>query len=775
MAGNHSDTPIRGAGADASLWIESPEVRSGPVARVSLIAAVEGEFSFALPESLVGRVEPGKRVLVPFGKAREPQPAMCVGVAQETWTSALRTVADVLDDRRLLDDGLLELGRWISRYYFCPLGRTLAAMVPEPVRSQSGFHTLRLVSLSSSGSSSEAGPQSPAPKSKLSPQRRTVLETLAAEGKAVEWDALLERAGVSGGVLSAMVKAGLVTVETRREAPAAPNFDQPGEEPPFELNPQQRAAVDAISSAAKDGAFRVMLLYGVSGSGKTEVYIHSIRSVLARGKQAILLVPEIALTTQIVQRLASRFRDVAVIHSGLTGVQRSLTYAAIARGEKRVVIGTRSAVFAPCPDLGLIVVDEEQEPSYKNQQSPRFHTRDVAIKRAQMLSIPVVLGSATPSLETWHNCQRWPHFARVDLPSRIAGLPMPAVEFVDMSEERKQRKGLHLLSQKMESALSEVLGRGEQAVLLLNRRGYASYLVCSVCKQPVVCPNCRVNMVFHQSTGKAKCHYCSAKMLVPKRCGNPSCPGTLIRFGMGTQRVEEELNAKFPSLRLARADSDTMTHTRHYEQLVRDFSERKIDVLLGTQMIAKGLDFPFVSFVGVVSADTSMSVPDFRAAERTFQMITQVAGRAARAQAGGRVVVQSLAGESAALRFAAKHDYTGFAEQEVAIRQRLGWPPFSRLARVVVAHRSPTQARAEANKLVGTIRDFLTTQALKADVLGPQSAPLARLRNMYRFDFLIRASNAGRLLEVLDALRSNKLLTPNTRFSQVDVDPVALL
>lgn len=750
--------------AGPSLWIETAETRIGLVARVAMIAAVDGEYSFAIPPELADRIEPGKRVLVPFAKAREPQPAVCVAVADEPWTSTLRPVADVLDEQRLLDDRLIELGRWMSRYYFSPLGRSLAAMVPEAVRSRSGFRKLRIVRRTDAE-----------PANKLSPKQQAVVQALAGAADGIEHAALLEKAGVGSAVVSNMIKAGLLSVETRREAAAAPDFDRPADEPSFELNDTQQKAINTIASAGTTGAFSVLLLFGVSGSGKTEVYIRAIRSVVARGKQAILLVPEIALTTQIVNRLASRFRDVAVIHSGLTGVQRSLTYAAIARGEKKVVIGTRSAVFAPCPNLGLIAVDEEQEPSYKNQQSPRFNTRDVAIKRAQMLGIPVVLGSATPSLETWHNCDRLEHFQRIDLPARIAGLPMPQVEFIDMRVEQAQRGGLHLLSERMETELAGVMARGEQAVLLLNRRGYANYLVCSRCRQPVVCPNCRANMVFHQSTGKAACHYCSARLIVPRSCGNPACGGTLIRFGMGTERVEEELGKKFPQLRIARADSDTMTHTRHYEQLVRDFQERRIDVLLGTQMIAKGLDFPDVSFVGVVNADTSMSLPDFRASERTFQMITQVAGRAARARAGGRVIVQSLQGESPALQFAADHNYEAFAGHELEVRRRLGWPPFTRLARVVVSHRSRTQAEAHADKLADAIREQITERKMHADVLGPQSAPMPRLRNLYRYDFVIRAGHAGALMAVLESLRGGKILTPNTRFALVDVDPVGLL
>jgi len=309
----------------------------------------------------------------------------------------------------------------------------------------------------------------------------------------------------------------------------------------------------------------------------------------------------------------------------------------------------------------------------------------------------------------------------------------------------------------------------------LNRRGYASYLVCSRCHSPIVCPNCRANMVFHQTTGKAMCHYCHARMIVPTRCGDPSGGGKLIRWGMGTQRVEEEVRKKFPDARVARADSDSMTRIGNYEQLLHAFARRETDVLVGTQMIAKGLDFPAVAFVGVVNADTALAVPDFRAAERTFQMVTQVAGRAGRAGTSGRVVVQSLAGYTPALQYAAGHDYESFARHELTIRQRFGWPPFSRLARVVVSHRSQTQARREAHDLVHRVRQHLAEHASPADVLGPQTAPLQRLRNLYRYDFIIRAANASRLMEALDRLRHEGILKPAARHILLDVDPVSLM
>ncbi len=748
------------------LWTEAPEMRVGPVARVALTVPIDKPYTFAVPDALVNVIAPGKRVVVPFGASDRPTPAFCMAVAHERWTSTLKPILQVLDDDRLIDDALLALGEWIAHYYACPLGRTLSAMVPEAIRNQRGFKTVRTCRLRSDATGVE--------KPRLSVKRRAILELLAAHPAGLDEQTLLEKADAGRSVLNGLVKGGIVEVATRRVPAPPPNFDQPACEPSFELTETQQRAITRINALADERAFRCVLLYGVSGSGKTEVYIRAMRHVLAQGRQAILLVPEIALTTQLLDRLASRFQDVAVIHSGLTGSARSLTWSAIAAGTKRVVIGTRSAVFAPCPDLGLIVIDEEQESSYKNLQAPRFHTRDVAIKRGQLASIPVVLGSATPSLETWHNCERLGHFEKITLPTRVGGLPMPDVEFIDMRYEARAQKGIQLLSNRSTHLLEETLDRGRQAVFLLNRRGYASYLVCARCRQPIVCPNCRVYLVFHQTTGKAMCHYCQARMVVPTRCGDPSCNGKLVRWGMGTQRVEEELCRKFPAARIARADSDTMHHARDYETLLRDLSDRKLDVLVGTQMIAKGLDFPSVSFVCVVNADTTLAIPDFRAAERTFQLVTQVAGRAGRAESGGRVVVQSLAGMNPAVQCALHHDYESFVSHELAIRKRIGWPPFARLARIVVRHRSQVQGLQEAQRLADAIRAFVTDQGLPADVLGPQSAPLARLRNEYRFDLLVRAAHAGRLMEVIDRLRVEHVLKLTDAHTLIDVDPVAL-
>jgi len=751
------------------LWAERAPVRQARVASVALLAPIDRLYSYAVPDDLADRLQPGQRVEVPFGKRDRPALGFCVAVSQEPWSGPLKYVRAIVDPVALLDAHLLELGRWISRYYCCPLGRTLAAMVPEPVRARSGFRTVRRVRLV------EPPEQVRRAHRRLGPKQERLLRYLAERDEPVDLSQIREAIDVAPATVAAAAKRGWVEITVCREPAPGPSFERPLVEPDFELNPDQQAAIRRLEGILASEEFRAVLLFGVSGSGKTEVYVRVMRRVVEADRQAILLVPEIALTAQTVHRLASRFRDVCVIHSGLSGSERSLSWYQIARGEKRVIIGTRSAVFAPCPRLGLIVVDEEQEPSYKNQQAPRFHARDVAIKRAQLASVPVVLGSATPSLETWTNAHRHERYECIRLPRRVAGMPLPTVHVVEMRSEHRIRKGVHLLSRLMERKLAEALERGEQAVLLLNRRGYASYLFCPSCGRRVVCPNCKVNMVFHKTIGQAVCHYCRARFNVPRTCPDESCRHKLVRFGVGTQRVEEELIRKFPSARIARVDTDTMRRAEQYERLVEDFEHRRIDVLAGTQMIAKGLDFPFVSFVGVVSADTALAIPDFRAAERTFQLVTQVAGRAGRGPVPGEVVVQSFATDLHAIRAAVAQDFEQFARTELATRRTLRLPPYARLTRIVLSDPRDSRVRAEADRLAERIRETIVAIGSQADCLGPSKCPLERLRNRYRYDLVVRAPTARAMQEILDRLRGQGDLTARVKGFIVDVDPVSLL
>ncbi len=740
------------------------------VASVVPVSAIDRVYSFAIPESLLAMISPGQRVRVPLGRHDRIVEAFVLDISECDWNNTLKFIESPVEDQNWLGRHLLELGRWISRYYCTPLGRTLSAMVPVVVRKRSGYRRVRYVWLD--GSLEDILRSS----ARIGPKQRKLLESLPAGGEAVRADEICKQIEVSTATLRETVNKGWVKQRIEKHPRPAPNFDRPVEEPDFTLNSEQQQACAEIGEYIDRGEFKVLLLYGVSGSGKTEVYIDAMKRAVSKGRQVIVLVPEIALTTQLVHRFASRLRDVAIVHSGLSGTERSLTWNAIHTGQKRVVIGARSAVFAPCQDLGLIVVDEEQEHSYKNQQSPRFHARDVAIKRAQMLNIPILLGSATPALETWHNCRVHDHYRAIHLTRRVAGLEMPEVEIVDLRYEEKSRPGFHLLSRLLEKRLRDTLSNHEQAILLLNRRGYAPVLYCPRCKRRVLCRNCKASMVFHRLTGEAVCHHCHAKMPAPQWCADPSCATRLVRFGLGTERVEEEIRHKFPVARVRRVDSDTMENVREYEKVLAAFEGREFDIMIGTQMVAKGLDFPFVSLVGVVSADTALFLPDFRANEGTFQLVTQVAGRAGRAKTGGRVVVQTLMGDLPALQAAAQHDYDSFAEHELKVRRETRMPPFSRLTRWILSDTSESKLKQAARDFATVLRDACAhIGSASAEVSGPFPSPLERIRKQYRYDILLRTGSAEDRIQLLNYLRHERKLKAKVQRMVIDVDPVSLL
>ncbi|MCH7702400.1 MAG: primosomal protein N' [Planctomycetes bacterium] len=771
------------ANSTAPLWIEEGETKVGPVATVAPLIPVDKRYSFAVPPRLSGQLQPGQRVLVPLGRANRATVAFCIVVEQRPWKSTLKEITELVDEVSYLPADLLELGEWISRYYACPLGKTLSALVPESVRQQAGFRTIRFAALApecqSGGTVWYARPwetqQSDAPRPRVGRKQQAILDALGRASERVEVKSLLDQTGASGSTLRSLATRGWITLSSERRAADAPSFDLPSEEPSYSLNPEQDAAVERMRDCVDRGEFAVTLLHGVGGSGKTEVYIRVMQHVLAQGRQAIMLVPEIMLTTQLVKRLASRFRDIALVHSGLTGAQRSLLWREIAAGNRPVVIGTRSAVFAPCPNLGIIVVDEEQDGSYKNLQAPRFHVRDVAVKRGQLLGIPVLLGSATPALETWHNCDRLEHFTKIELTKRVRDLPMPQVEIVDMQREIEQAGRNVLLSQALTRKLSGALERGEQALVLVNRRGYAMWLYCPSCQLVQRCPNCTANMIYHRSRRELLCHYCSRRIPAPTHCPTASCNAELVPRGSGTQRVEDRIRSLWPDANIVRADSDTMSHRREYQKIIADLEARRIDVLVGTQMIAKGLDFPFVSFVGVIAADVGAGSADFRVAERLFQLVTQVASRAGRAETRGEVVVQSMDPDSPALRAALHHDYAGFAAEELSFRKACNYPPYCRLVRFLVADRRQDRARSECEALATRCRERLSSLGRDpADVMGPTACVLERLRGRYRFHVLLRAESGDALAKLLADLRAHDALTCRAQSMMIDVDPISM-
>ncbi len=571
-----------------------------------------------------------------------------------------------------------------------------------------------------------------------------------------------------GLALAAMTPALLRKPRTRMRKPRATQLaaEAPPALPddPLELTAAQSAALQAVVSCA---AFRVFVLYGVPGSGKTEVYVRAIRSAIASGRQAILLAPEIALATQVMDRLTRRFERVAVLHSRLTASQRRSAFDAIAQGRIDLVIGTRTAVFAPCPRLGLIVVDEEQDASYKNLASPYFHTRDVAIKRAQLEAIPAVLGSATPSLETWHNATHLPHFQLLRLAQRVPGAQPPRARAVQIGGGQS-RPG-RLLSAELAEALRASVEAGAQAVLLHNRRGHSVWLSCSRCGLLLRCTRCGAALVDHRREDALKCHRCGKREPRPRQCLDNSCRGELQRGGLAIQRLEEEVRELLPGARLLRLDRDTMRRREDYLEALRRFEAHAADVLLGTQMVAKGLDFPLVNLVGVIDADAGANLQDFRAAERTFVMLMQVVGRAGRRAGDSLALLQTREPRSPLIQQVLRGDYAAFAASELRVRAALHEPPFMRLTRVVLSDARPGRAREESEQLVQRLR--VHVGRLHAGILVDEAAPclVQRARGLQRYEVRIRTprdASVHRLLLMLEQARQS----PRVQRWVVDVD-----
>jgi primosomal protein N' (replication factor Y) len=783
------------------------EAAAGPapegVVSLAMNAAVWRTFDYLWPaEWPAPRV--GMRVRAPFGRGNRLALGFVAGVAGPSAGAAgqgaagagrvLKAVGELIDSGPLIDESLWKLAQWISHYYLAPLGPVLAAMIPSAV-GRAGPQTETVVSLAEApahapgeapspggrsppctASVSPAGParqaarQAPKrPAVRLGPRQKRMLdELLEARRQGVESlpeEELLRHGGAGRESLKALVARGLVRLQTR-PAQVPELAGQTAAADPFELNEDQQVVLDALGEPLA-GGFSVTLLYGVTGSGKTEVYIRAIRRVIDAGRQAILLVPEIALATQTLQRLVERLPRVAVLHSGLSDSQRGFYHEQIRTGRAAVVVGPRSAVFAPAPNLGLVIVDEEHEGSYKQDNAPRYHARDVAVMRASLAGVPILLGSATPSLESLHNVQQG-RYRLLRLPRRVRHLPMPRLQIVPLRKEMTPGR-IELLGKTLTLKIAAALDRRRQVILLMNRRGYASYVFCPACHWIYGCEHCSRAMVYHRATDLALCHYCGHAAALPERC--PACKGKLLLFGYGVQRVEGELARKFPAARVARMDSDTMTSPEQFQSVLGRVAAGEVDILLGTQMVAKGLDFPGVLLVGVASADTSLAIPDFRASERTFQLVVQVAGRAGRGNEAGEVVVQTLHEQEPAIVFATRHDYDGFAAREMPLRKEANLPPYSRLVRFIVRHRDASRAREAASKLAAAIRPLLPA-GVRVD--GPQEAGVRMVRNQFRFQLLLTASRAGL---VQDALRPHmERLTAGLGAEVLpDVDPVNLM
>ncbi len=780
---------------------DRPDRPVGPFAVVALENALDKTLDYGIPRRLLGRLKVGQRVKAPLGRSNRATFGVVVALTDSTEYPKIKDLLAIDDDRVLIAPNMMRLARWMSRYYCTPLGTVLETIIPAAVKRRTGAGVVHKVRLNRPREEI----QTLLGKTKGKKRKAILGRLLLVEpGHDIELNHLAGEAGTTPATVRQLAKTGLITLhaETDFGAMRAAVYQSQGAAdavPEPELNPDQAAVMAELTPRMRGGAFSVNLLLGVTGSGKTEIYLRCLREVIALGRQAIVLVPEIALTPQTVRRFTQRFPRVAVLHSGLSSGDRHRYWQQIATGGADVVVGARSAVFAPLPNVGLIVVDEEHEASYKQDTAPRYQGRDVAVMRARIESAAVLLGSATPSLEMYAKVQRqpdddkpWPYHL-LSLPRRVRGLKMPAVELVDMKQEARFRRGVHLLGQRLERLLEQELAEGHQAILLLNRRGYSNFVHCSSCQSALQCKYCDTTVTYHRNatadvqtasfdvgkqTGQLHCHYCLAVTPLPPAC--PACGKKLSLFGLGTQRVEEELKRKFPNITYARVDSDTMRSAKDYEDLLGRFGRGELQVMLGTQMIAKGLDYPNVTLVGVVSGDTALSLPDFRASERTFQLITQVAGRAGRGDAPGRVVLQTFQPDDPTIQSALRQDFAGFATKELALRREVGLPPYARMARIILRDQDLQTLQEHSEKLAADVADAVAMENLRGPsssrivMKGPMPCAIGRIAGYHRYQLLLSSARGERLQRVLAAIRDKGDLKKAERVA-VDVDPVSLL
>ena len=750
----------------------------GPYLRVALPRPVFQTFAYRVPAALADAARPGVRVRVPFGKRREI--GVVHSVTDEAPGRGVREILEVLDDRPVLSEPLLRLCRWTSDYYAAPPGLVLRAALPPGLLGGSrpaGAPELKRQVIEIVGDPPTLMERDEAFGRAL--RQREAYETLEGIGGSAPVAHMESHFGYSRAVLGGLVSRGLarIALEVVTRDPFAGTGDDV--ELPARLNPRQEEVLAALGELAARPEPGVALLKGVTGSGKTVVYLRLIAGALERGKTAIVLVPEISLTPQTVQRFRAAFGDdVAVLHSALSAGERYDAWRSLRAGERRVVIGTRSAIFAPVPDPGVIILDEEHDGSYKQSDTPRYHARALAAVRGREEGALVLLGSATPSLESWQNAVAG-RYALLELPERATPHALPAVEMVDLRAVRARaieagETPKTIVSPRLREAVRARLERGEQSILLLNRRGYSTFLQCPACGNVWSCRSCNVSLTYHRARARLVCHHCAREEPVPGRCD--ACGELEVQFtSIGTEQVERHVGELFPAARILRMDVDTTGGKGAHGRLLEKVRRGEVDILLGTQMIAKGLDFPGVTLVGVINADVGLNLPDFRAAERTFQLLAQVAGRAGRGGVAGEVLVQTARPQHPALRAALRHDYEAFAESELADRELPGYPPHRRLVNLVVSG-STEERVAEAAEGTAAMARHIVDQHDLADieVVGPAPCPIDRIRGRWRWHLLLKSRQPRDLGALLRYLARHHAQPGGMRL-EIDRDPEALL
>ena len=798
------------------------------VARVVINRPLETTFDYLVPDALRERLQPGHRVRVPFGGGNQRLVGYCVEAgpfrqligperSKNGAPPKLKSIDEVLDREPLLSPRMLELTRWIAERYLCGWGQVLDSVIPAGVKKLSGTREILFLRPA-------AGVCETLAERKLSAKQQTVMEVLCSANRVMRIDELCEVADCGVAPINSLRSKNLIEAIRERTGAFDADFGPVTQQADLKLNAEQSGALNEILAELRAARHRTILLRGVTGSGKTEVYIQAIREVVSYGRQAIVLVPEISLTPQTIRRFRSRFEHVAVLHSHLSDSERHWHWQRIAAGQVQVIVGARSAVFAPTPHLGLIVIDEEHETSFKQEETPRYHAREVARERARLEGIPLLLGTATPTLESWvrarsedgHSCPSvrpdnrlnvepddWvPLYPVNDLPpaeslspdpssllpatgksphppvpsdllltlaSRVEKLPLPPVTIVDTRNDPLVTKGA-AIGRALGSQMQLALNDNGQVILFLNLRGYSPTVWCKKCGAGVKCPHCDITLTYHKDRHKVLCHSCEHQAEPLTQC--PKCGHAGINyFGIGTQRLEAEVKAKFGKYKCIRMDSDSMKKPGSHDEALEQFRRGEVHILLGTQMIAKGLDFPNVTLVGVINADTLLHAPDLRASERTFQLIAQVAGRTGRSSRGGRVFVQSACPTEPAIALAAQHDYLGFVAHELKQRREADAPPFRSLTRIILRGPKEERVKHEALAIATLLRTTAESLSLPIRILGPAPAQITKIRDNWRFHIQMTAATFELIRDLWRAVLPKIVRVSDVEF-QIDVDPM---
>jgi primosomal protein N' (replication factor Y) len=739
------------------------------IIEIAIPLYLDRTFHYLVPEHLRDQAMPGFRALVPFGNRQLT--GYILGDADASTVANLKEIIAILDRERHWTTREMEFFRWTASYYQHPLGEVIRTALPAGINIKTrtgssseeptltGGKSARREKFYFPGSVTEV-PRQPSVKA---------LEILAVIRESGDISAadLRSRFGTCTPQLKRLTELGLCQVADREVYRDPFKNSTVKRDEPRTLHSHQKSALDFINASLDRHQYIPFLLYGVTGSGKTEVYLQVIAHALALGKNALVLVPEIALTPQLTGRFQARFGGgIAILHSGLSDGERYDEWRRIRRGLARIVIGARSAIFAPLDAIGIIVVDEEHEASFKQSDGLRYNARDLALVRGKVEQAIVVLGSATPLVTSIHAAHEG-RLTLLELPERVEGRPMPRVELVAMKGQKET------LSVALSSSLTETLAEGRQAIVFLNRRGFATFLVCTECGKALSCPNCSVTLTYHRQRRQSLCHYCDYAVPAPGTC--PACSATtLSELGAGTEKLEHDLKELLPTARILRMDSDTTSGKGSHERLLSRMHDGGADILVGTQMIAKGHDFPEVTLVGVVNAEASLGMPDFRAAERTFQLLSQVIGRAGRGENPGRVIVQAIDTEQYAIRAAAEHDAAGFYRQELEFRREVGYPPFSFLAAFAISGLAEQTVAEQADATSRLLVQLKAELKIRMEILGPTPSPLYRLRNRFRRQILLKAAHRSDLHRLLMVWRQRSLSTSTVRIS-VDIDPVDMM